>query len=696
MDLIREAESELAHDYCDDRQHNPEWWRERRPMYVTLYRRVAQLDQQAEMRTFISVPPAWAAEQEQVEAEGQAEAQMQPHLRWSEMDWREHMTELLESSAWPPPVFTAALAQAENAVHSSLGNPGLYHLGQAKWRPRFAIGARVLAHMTVPGYSNEWWPGTVVWRLWEDVSSCEEGGEVTQKFQPYQVMLDGNGDISPRAVFAPADLDVCIKAGPAELSPNVQRAELAEQMNWLLLQAWWLQPGGYDECDIGGMLAIEMPPGEIGTGLVDAELEAGLMVHHRLNDELLAEHVVEQIEERLTALREAAERRAAGNGETADARPAASEENTQHATEDLTKPRTRLYDPRIPGAHVAEMMSEALGANRCVPVRDKTACAHCKQEVQPGGRLKTCERCRTVGYCGPDCQRQHWRVHKRTCTREEQRIDQVISGEAGQKPLDSCNRALVSAALDATSQHVAASRMLCIALTTGGLVEAISEEDLCSSLKLMFSVKLTPSDIEDVVSEDPATAAFYAERRDKATAKEAAMAASMQKVVRLCAGIHKSLMTILPGVKILRDRGANSPHPSNRHLVNHVHANIATSYKNVPPFLRLADECLAFHVNGSGVQVLGCPFTPEQLGRKVTVLKNLVYSAWLDYGRNFAGDDHSKQSDDEIVRVARAHAYVYSRRLLSQDGGPGMSVKEWMQQPGHWMDRDADSSSSEE
>ena len=678
MDLIHEAESELAHDYCDDRQHDPEWWRERRPIYVTLYRRVAQLDRQEETHTYISVPPAWAAEQEQIEAEGQAEARMQPHLRWSEMDWREHMTELLESSLWPPPVFTAALAQAENAVHSSMGGgPGLSLLAQAKWRPRFAIGARVLAHMTVPGYSNEWWPGTVVWRLWEDVSSCVEGEEVTQKFQPYQIMLDGNGDISPRAVWAPADLDACIKAGPAELSPNVQRAELAEQMHWLLLQVWWLQPGGYDECDIGGVLDIEMPPGKIGTGLVNVELEAGLIVHERLNGELLDEHVVEQIEERLAALRAAAERRAAGNSEEADASVTSTE----------TKPRR--YDPRIPGAHLAEMMGEAMGFHCCIPVRDKTACAQCKQEVQIGGRLMTCERCRTVGYCGPDCQRQHWHVHKLTCTRKEQRIDQVISREASQKSLDeSCSRALVSAALDATSQHVAASRMLCIALTTGGLVEAISEEDLCSSLKLMFSVKLTPSDIEDVVNEDPATADFYAERREKAVAKEAAMAALMQKVVRLCAGIHKSLMTILPGVNILRGRGPNSPHPSNRHLVNHVHANLATSYKNVPLFLRLADECLAFHTNGSGVQVLGCPFTPEQLGRKVTVLKNLIYSAWLDYGRNFSGDDGGKQSDDEIVRVARARAYVYSRRLLSQGGGPGMSVKEWMQQPGHWMDRD--------
>ena len=175
MDAIHEAESELAHDYCDDRQHDADWWRERRPLYVALYRRVAQLDRQMHrsVRTFISVPPVWAAEQEQVESEGRAEAQLQPHLRWSKVDWRDLGSELLASRTWPPPMFTAALAKAERAVHSSIGCPGAFLLDQGKWRPRFAIGDRVLARVEFPGSPEEWWPGTVVWRLYPEVCSCE-------------------------------------------------------------------------------------------------------------------------------------------------------------------------------------------------------------------------------------------------------------------------------------------------------------------------------------------------------------------------------------------------------------------------------------------------------------------------------------------------------------------------------------------
>ena len=32
-----------------------------------------------------------------------------------------------------------------------------------------------------------------------------------------------------------------------------------------------------------------------------------------------------------------------------------------------------------------------------------------------GHSLKICSRCRSVGYCGPDCQRAHWKAHKAVC-----------------------------------------------------------------------------------------------------------------------------------------------------------------------------------------------------------------------------------------------------------------------------------------
>ncbi len=37
-------------------------------------------------------------------------------------------------------------------------------------------------------------------------------------------------------------------------------------------------------------------------------------------------------------------------------------------------------------------------------------CAFCSKEAG-----KSCAKCRLVVYCGKDCQRQHWKVHKKTC-----------------------------------------------------------------------------------------------------------------------------------------------------------------------------------------------------------------------------------------------------------------------------------------
>ena len=40
----------------------------------------------------------------------------------------------------------------------------------------------------------------------------------------------------------------------------------------------------------------------------------------------------------------------------------------------------------------------------------KLACAHCHKEAP-----KVCKQCGVVRYCGRDCQRTHWPVHKRQC-----------------------------------------------------------------------------------------------------------------------------------------------------------------------------------------------------------------------------------------------------------------------------------------
>ncbi|CAN0435888.1 unnamed protein product [Ectocarpus sp. 13 AM-2016] len=38
-------------------------------------------------------------------------------------------------------------------------------------------------------------------------------------------------------------------------------------------------------------------------------------------------------------------------------------------------------------------------------------CSNCGKD----GSLRPCSRCRHVRYCSRDCQRQHWKDHKRDC-----------------------------------------------------------------------------------------------------------------------------------------------------------------------------------------------------------------------------------------------------------------------------------------
>ena len=47
-----------------------------------------------------------------------------------------------------------------------------------------------------------------------------------------------------------------------------------------------------------------------------------------------------------------------------------------------------------------------------------STCAACGARAgQPGVRLQMCSRCKRVRYCGPQCQRAHWRAHKARCSK---------------------------------------------------------------------------------------------------------------------------------------------------------------------------------------------------------------------------------------------------------------------------------------
>ena len=43
-------------------------------------------------------------------------------------------------------------------------------------------------------------------------------------------------------------------------------------------------------------------------------------------------------------------------------------------------------------------------------------CAYCHQQEQEGdAKFKSCARCKKATYCSPQCQKDHWKEHKREC-----------------------------------------------------------------------------------------------------------------------------------------------------------------------------------------------------------------------------------------------------------------------------------------
>jgi hypothetical protein len=42
-------------------------------------------------------------------------------------------------------------------------------------------------------------------------------------------------------------------------------------------------------------------------------------------------------------------------------------------------------------------------------------CRKCKKSDDASERFKQCSRCKVTYYCGRDCQKDHWRIHKKEC-----------------------------------------------------------------------------------------------------------------------------------------------------------------------------------------------------------------------------------------------------------------------------------------
>ena len=80
----------------------------------------------------------------------------------------------------------------------------------------------------------------------------------------------------------------------------------------------------------------------------------------------------------------------------------------------LWKTRTDRGVTLYLAAHLpCQCLAGAAGAARLVEEHGK--CLTCQRQI-PLREIKMCARCGVAEYCGPECQRADWKIHKRTCT----------------------------------------------------------------------------------------------------------------------------------------------------------------------------------------------------------------------------------------------------------------------------------------
>jgi len=291
-------------------------WPELRAHYVRLYRTVAQLRKEAApvpVSSVLSLPADHADEQEAVQLEGEAEAKLQPHCRWSP-DWHGCCAKKDSEQPGLPEGLLEALRAADQALNGELYDSWSEGVekGFFEHELRFEVGQRVMANVGLDE-SASWAPATIVMRCFRVEQDLAGGFALA----PYQLLLDEAADEDKLLIYSSIDDDQSVRAqseAETEAHPSPSCDDRLHAAMVVLFSTWWRMEGGYVEADIGGLLDVDVIPGVVGRGLVDVECVAAL---NHVPDAVLGERCVRKLRLRLGAFQVAnAARKAAAESES--------------------------------------------------------------------------------------------------------------------------------------------------------------------------------------------------------------------------------------------------------------------------------------------------------------------------------------------------------------------------------------------
>ena len=248
---LLEAEAELSHDAFDDRQHDDDWWEERRELYVELYRISAELEARCAhllpaplTRPCIDLPPSRAHEQEEVEWDASCLVGEPRHLRWSFRHWKVVASEARDAGTWPPTELMAMLKEADSWISYD------YLLESSGYE--FQVGDDVEIR-TGAG----WKRGIIVRRNYINAFGWHD----------YQVLVveedccNSELDKMCRLLCVKDANDTCLR-GHSKNSGLPMTKELCEilidEVLKVLIQAWWIMDDGYKVFDVECGLLDEM------------------------------------------------------------------------------------------------------------------------------------------------------------------------------------------------------------------------------------------------------------------------------------------------------------------------------------------------------------------------------------------------------------------------------------------------------